>query len=781
MKAQSYIYFILFILISFFSLYLLTIKFLLPDNEIAVKTFVISSGSPGGNYYTAGKVIEEKLNKLFDKQYVFKNIQSDGSIENIKRLKNRYADFAIVQRDELIKNYHGDGDKLKNITVISPLFQEKLLIYSHTVNHITFSTFREIVSKATIPIKIGVTSKNGASYKTFLNIADLLGLPTNNIKFVEHNYDMLTSEFKENRLDFVLTFSLPLEEIERTSANYVYFSGKDIQLLTNRMRYFSQATVSDDPQYRTLGVWALLIGLNSSSEEIGDENILSLLASNNGKKNSISEKIRSTQILIKKNTQIYDKYLSTLPNAPALLERINKSPHYSYWYLIPIAMLLVLLAYVSNNFLNKYSNDIKYVWIRYSHIFLGSIIVIVCYLLCIEFLIYNEEVLYNSTGIKSRILDLPRTDLHVWNTVRMFAQIDNGIFPYSLYGKLVTALSTYLTLFGAIAIALSEFGMYKWTAKRREGKMEIKYEGHVIISGWNNNSLRLIEDLHAASKEYHDRSVKIVCVVPDPASILASHPGIDNLEHMGRITFVKGDIRSRAVAMQSNVYAASSVILTAEDTTINADEKTLLRALSVTKYNRMKREELGVVNNANGADAFESHETRGDINSTYIIAEINNEEFIEDLGNAGVNGIVDRGQITKNILIQSLLNPGVSILLNNILSFSDDTNEFYTVDLREEANKHLRYKTFDELLSPLRKQNILLLAIKVVYLDKAGCVIVDVHELCKLLAKEKLGRQIITNPISDTETERKADGDDHLIVLASSTAKLKEGLKKVTF
>lgn len=781
MKLKSYIYFILFLIISLFSAYLLTIKMLLPDNEKAIKTFVISSGSEGGNYYKAGKGIEEELNRIAHKKYFFKNIPSNGSIENINRLKNRYADFAIVQRDELIKSYHGDGAKIKNITIISPLFQEKLLFYSHTKNHISFKRFKEILSQSSSPIKIGVTSKKGTAYKTFMDISELLSLPTENIEFVESNYGELTDKFNNNDIDFILTFSLPIEEIEGANTNLVYFSDDDILFLTNRMRYFSQATITDDSQYKTLGVWALLIGLNSSTEEIGDENLLSHLTSNDSGKNSFSAQFKSTLTYFKTNDYMYDEHLSTLPITTALLKRINNPTQYNYWYLILITVISMLAVYFYKGFLSEHKKHWKYLWIRYNHIFIGSIIVIICYLLCIEFLIHNEEVLFNSTGIKSRILDLPRADLHVWNTIRMFAQIDDGIFPYSLYGKLVTALSTYLTLFGAIAIALSEFGIHKLTAKRRGGKMKIEYENHVIISGWNNNSMKFIEDLLTASKEYYNQSIKIVCVVPDPVSILKSYPEISDLEHLGKVTFVQGDIRNREVALQSNTYLASSIILTAEDTTTGADEKTLLRALSVTKFNRKQREEHGVSSNRNKTEIFESHETKNDINSTYIIAEINNAEFVEDLRNAGVNGIVNRGQITKNILIQSLLNPGVSILLNNILSFSEDTNEFYTVDLREDSNKHLRHKSFDELILPLRKQNILLLAIKVVYLDEVGKLIVDVDELDRLLKKDNLNRQIITNPINDAETKREADGDDHLIVLAASTAELKEGLLKVSF
>ena len=149
--------------------------------------------------------------------------------------------------------------------------------------------------------------------------------------------------------------------------------------------------------------------------------------------------------------------------------------------------------------------------------------------------------------------------------------------------------------------------------------------------------------------------------------------------------------------------------------------------------------------------------------------------------NAGVNGIINRSRIVDGLLVQSILNPGVSKLINNILTFSGDTNEFYTVDLLDQNNSHLRNRTFDELLLSLRKQNILLVAIKVVYRDQSGKEIVDEEEIFRRLEADGLYRQIITNPITEAETNRRTDEDDQLITLAVSADKLNAGLKRVTF
>ena len=145
--------------------------------------FIVSSGSLGGNYNEAGNVLAGLLNDISPERYTFKVITSNGSIENIKRLKDRFADFAIVQRDVFIRNYYGDGDKIKNVSIISPLFQEKFIIYTHKNTHISFKEFKGLVNLSPIAVKIGLTSLDGASYKTFYEIASLLGLNKDNIEF----------------------------------------------------------------------------------------------------------------------------------------------------------------------------------------------------------------------------------------------------------------------------------------------------------------------------------------------------------------------------------------------------------------------------------------------------------------------------------------------------------------------------------------------------------------------------------------------------------------------
>lgn len=744
--------------------------------------FIISSGSLGGSYYNAGNVLADLLNDISPTRFVFKAIPTSGSIENIRQIKNRFSDFAIVQRDVFIKNFYGDGDKIKNVSIIAPLFQEKLIIYTHNSSHISFQQFKNTINSSTNLAKIGITSLNGTSYRTFSDIASLLGLHTDKISFVDGNYRELVRKHLSGEIDYVLTFSLPLKELK--GAHKVYFSEDEIRLLTSRMRYLSVASF-DDKTHKTLGVWALFIGLNSSIARIGEDAIAERIGSPKLAGSPIGRQIFNTVNDFKSDDSLYSRTFNDMPVISLFAKSRIQNRSRIGAYLAAFLSIIILVSF--GIWRHRYSHQSgKYLWIRYKHIFISLTVVGVVYLLCLEWLILSEELFFLSNGVKSGILDMTRYDLHIWNFIRIFANNDGAVFPISLTGKLATTLSTYIVWVGGISIAVLELFMYKLTIKRREGLMKVKFEGHVIIAGWNESTAKLIEELLFACKEYHRKSLKIVCVVPDPASILEKHSYISDLEHRKELVFVKGYIRNKGTLEQCNAQAAKIIILLAEGLDVHADELTLMRALSIRKFCcdrvRVKAGPAGGMGfGEEGAPRTELAGTREGINPVYIIAEVNSEEFIADLQDAGVNGIINRSKIVDGLLVQSVLNPGVSKLINNIVTFSEDTNEFYTVDLLNPANSHLRNRTFDELLVSLRKQNILLVAIKVVYRDRSGKEIVDEHQVLELLRAEGLYRQIITNPITETETNRRTDEDDQLITLAVSASRLNEGIKRVSF
>ena len=128
----------------------------------------------------------------------------------------------------------------------------------------------------------------------------------------------------------------------------------------------------------------------------------------------------------------------------------------------------------------------------------------------------------------------------------------------------------------------------------------------------------------------------------------------------------------------------------------------------------------------------------------------------------------------------TLFRSGVSKVLDELLQYNE-FNEFYIVDLSDPKNEHLQNKTFDELLLPLRKQKILLVAIKIVYHDHHNNIIIDNSEIKKRLLEEGLEREVIINPIAENEISRRTDGGDQLIVFATSRKNLEKQIQQIIF
>jgi len=307
---------------------------------------------------------------------IFIAVPSTGSIDNVNRMKKRFADFAIVQQDILLNNFHGDNERIKNITLLSPLFQEKFIIYTHDDSPISFEKFREVSkNQDQTKLKVGVTSKKGTTYDTFLSISGLLGLDLNSFSFVVDDYSVLIQKFKNREIDYFITFSLPIVELEeRKQSSKVYFSHEQISLLKSKIRQLSESNFSND-QHKTLGVWSFLIGLNSSINLIGEDKVIKHLMKVDERDDFISKEIQNTLKQFKENDHWHDDYLSTIPVSEYLLKELGYKASYIEKYaqviFFTFVVFFVLWAFY---FFNKSDLAHKlgriYVKARYKYIFL---------------------------------------------------------------------------------------------------------------------------------------------------------------------------------------------------------------------------------------------------------------------------------------------------------------------------------------------------------------------------------------------------------------------------
>ncbi len=453
--------------------------------------YIIASGSRGGNYIKVGSFIANQYNANIDAN--FTSIETDGSLDNLELLKNNFADFAIVQRNVLLNSLYDETNGINNIEVIAPLFEEKLLIYSHVKIPVNINSLKD--SLINNKITIGFTSKTGYTYKLFQFVTKYLSLNTSNLEEKFASYKDLISEFKDGKLDYIVSFSLPIKEIENlNNVDLVYFNKQDVNLIENRIPNLFGTNLNTNNEQYTLGSWTFLIGDKNKVQQLKNANKLVFTLCDTANKSDINNMIIRSISLFENNKDWKNKYLEGIPMHTALIEEIGYVQNNTFRNVVIFFFLLLLFLLVRFLTTKKVLPKINYLylWIRFKHIFLGLLILCGLYFLSIQSLIISESVFYKNIGIKSQLLNLSNKDLHFWLLIRNLTGNDSGIFPLSTVGKLMLSFSSYLIWIGTVLIAISEYIAHQISKKRKQGLMRVKYKNHIVIIGWNDTTSNFI-------------------------------------------------------------------------------------------------------------------------------------------------------------------------------------------------------------------------------------------------------------------------------------------------
>jgi len=746
-----------------------------------IQNVVISSGDNRSPYNDVSSYIAEQLNNTL-KNTEFIVIESDGSNENIQNLYSRYADFAICQRNVLLDNVLNKKSGVKNLQVLLPLFREQLNIRVNSSQSLSIEEFGEKINDGRISC-LGVTSRDGYSFQIFLKVAKLLNIDIRNLKIMEDNAFALHDQLGNGDIQAVVTFSYLDPDFE-SAGSRVYFDEKTIDFLLRFAPNLSKMSLgSTNSGKYTLGSWAFLVGLDPSirAVEKGGESLVTKLLSSSGESNSFS-----WNDVIGESVSYFSRYdnhrlLKGLPVNNTLARHIQYNESFILKpQFIVIGVLLSLLLFWG--YKKNKSLDLSAILFRHRHLMIAFPVVVIVYICMIEFLLLSEWNFYQDYGFKSQLVEFSKKDLHFWVVISNLTGNHGEIFPLSSNGKWMLSFSSYFFWLAALIVGGAELGVLRYNARRRKGLMQISYKNHMVVTGWSESTPKFIHETRLAFASAGEKSKKIVCIVEDPERIISENAEMQKLESKKLVQFVAGDARLEDSLRQANVYHARTIVLLAEDSTISADERTLLRALAISRLCRREAVASGEFDQTTQGDdeVTGDHHVDSLADRNYIVAELNEEKYSHELRNSDVNEIVVSALYGKSIITQCILNHGISKILNEVFTISDG-NEIYVVDLKENQYEHLRWKTFDELLLPLREQGVQLLALKIVFTDQFGKEIVDEDIIKRLLAREKLVRQMILNPTDASEIARKTDENDQLIVFAHEASDLKNVLAKVKF
>jgi len=727
------------------------------SNSVSQNFLKLATATRGGNYFRLGQSIQLICNR--QGSIKIEILETKGSVDNIYRLTNEQADLAIVQNDIAFLAENGlypFRKSAKNLRGIITFFFEPIYIITSTPGIFSLNQLANL--------KVNVGSLGSGLYVNAKTILSSQNLWDSVIKRNHKPVDVLNLLLKKKiQAAFINNITEPVNaEIQKGNLFLVPLSSFLIQSLTKTYPYFKKFSteISSQP-IETVSVKSILIASKKLDKDVVYELTKTLYE-------NFSELNFPTQDIIpqKENVLFYMPLKKWHKGALKYFTKIGLLKSQIYlkflWVLLVIPALIILTVLFINILLFSFHRKtlkmigansqllrmIKYINLKifqYKYLVI-LLLMIVAYLTNMLLVQYLEH----SWAIKHNVISIFDNRSFIKNLLWMFVFGGSGyedkLFPQCPSAKFFATLIPLIGLTGFITmVGFLTSDHIKNRILEARGAKTAMIKDHIILCGWNENVPFLVKNL--LHKNIVNRKPIVILAEINEELPLEKY-GLDDK----MVTYVRGDASNKADLDKANMKDADMAIIVADSQSSDPDAKSILKILTIEKHCQELIEN-------------KSRKSRGDI---YTIAEIKDTNKFEAAYDALVNEIVLLGHIQSKVFVQSILNPGVSKFINEILTYND-FNDIYSLPL--EKNSKLVNHTFDELLTLLRKDRILLLSINIEN-HRAE------EEIEKLKEKYNLKRTVITNPIHEEELNYHTHPGDLLIVLAQYEKNVQDVKKK---
>lgn len=241
----------------------------------------------------------------------------------------------------------------------------------------------------------------------------------------------------------------------------------------------------------------------------------------------------------------------------------------------------------------------------------------------------------------------------------MFTLIGQGEFasyPHTFAGKITVFL---VSIFGVavLGVVFAEVMQRIINSKIKQliGEMmginTCKFEGHVLLCGWNTKAAYILRELLASGSQ--------------AALIAKERP--DNLD--GNVFFIQGNPSDRDTLIRGGIQKAHSAIILKDPNFGEDDSHSILTALAV-------------------------EDTAPDV---YTVMELYNPDNERYARYAHVDDILYSDSLVANITAMCTQNEGISPFIRDILSVADDGHSFASFDVPENYKGRTVHDMFEYL------------------------------------------------------------------------------------
>ncbi len=249
-----------------------------------------------------------------------------------------------------------------------------------------------------------------------------------------------------------------------------------------------------------------------------------------------------------------------------------------------------------------------------------------------------------------------------WNmAIYLFNGMDKGP-PVTITGRIIVImiLISSLVLVGVFTAKIAS--LFIEISMRGRFKMPSnELSNHIVICNWSHKVLKIITEVHNPVLK-----IKRPVVIISENTEDINFPDQDDDDIFNDVYLIKGDCANEQILKRANVNKAYSVIILADDQEGKyTDSKSILTILSLKNINE----------------------------NIYTIAEVANVKNLDHFKKAGVNEFISSTNLGIQLISQSAITHGITKFYDNLLTFSEETNEVYLADLPEK----MIGKTFTEV------------------------------------------------------------------------------------
>ncbi|RLJ19780.1 hypothetical protein DJ030_08440 [bacterium endosymbiont of Escarpia laminata] len=708
----------------------------------------IATASKDGAYYPVGKAIAALL-----AEEIPINVEvSDGSVDNIKLLLARKRDLAIVQSDILHRakdagsedNLQQFSDEIGDIRSLLSLFPEYIQIVVRKD-----SVIRSLLKLHGKRLYIGLPD-SGTRY----NAEDLLhALGINGQQFTEVTYiedvrsklnqpdlaeeisrilgpeqqalstTIALKLLKAGHLDAVFSTSGRL--IGGPELRHLPFKNKLAPVLRQQFEYYGLTPV-EIPGEGTIPLLFTRANLVARSPE-------SVQGLSDSDAELIVRKIHENQLglgkLVSSNLDFFfgDRMVRRMthnihPGAENYFRSRNMLPHVSPWEYVIIVLLVfigltIIFAKAARNtkfvvwllqmrpVTSLYSEQswFKRIWDVYLKLTCATAPRIWSWLFAITAVtvIYSIRLIEKTHSIANDV-ENPFSgtgflDGAVWLLTFAITGFNQDIYPNTPFAKFLAVLVPVLGIILTLYILIT-----KTYSADREKELQARgisfpqFNNHIVICGWNDRVPNLLKDLTSTASPLPS-SGKVV--------VIADHDADKPLEGLGlegkRVAYMRGRSSDYKILEDVRIeHAIGAIVVAGQKKIEDNNYRSILTCTAIRGSLRSLPEE---------------RVPKGDFrpDDFPIIAELYFEENRHFFESSEVDKLVSLKSVSVRLISHAALNPGISELLIELMTFStSQVAKLIPATEPEQWKKPIQVvdRTFSEVLQDLRKSDVLLLS-----------------------------------------------------------------------